>query len=53
MIYIEDVPVYVVNDVYLFENNIDYIWAKVLQASKISKRLMDIFFSNSDLAPMQ
>lgn len=49
----KDKLVNVDNNCYPFINNVNYIWAKYLQASKILKGLMNIFFSNSDLAPMQ
>ena len=36
----------------LFKNNVEYEWARFMQASKMTKRLMTIFFSNPILAPI-
>lgn len=38
---------------HLIKHSVDYAWAKFLQASKMSKRLIEIFFSNPYLALMQ
>ena len=35
------------------KNNVEYIWARFMQANKTIKRLMTIFFINLDLASMQ
>lgn len=37
----------------LFKNNVEYTWAKFIQASKMSKSSIDMFFNNLDLALMQ
>ncbi len=36
-----------------FKNNVKYEWARFMQASKMTKRLMTMFFSNLTLAPMR
>ena len=36
----------------LYKNNIIYAWAKFIQDSKMTKRLMVIYFKNLDLAPI-
>ncbi len=33
-------------------NNVEYEWARFMQASKMTKGSMTIFFSNPTLAPM-
>ena len=35
-----------------FKNNIEYEWARFMQASKMTKRSMTMFFSNPTLAPI-
>lgn len=37
------------NNYYLFKNNIDYTYTNFLQSSKISKKLVNIFFNNHNL----
>lgn len=49
----EDIVMNIDNNCYLFKKNVDYAQSKFLQASKMSKRLMGIFFSNPDFALMQ
>lgn len=44
MAYIKDIPIDMDNDCYLFINIVDYVWAKFLQTSKMSKGLIDMFF---------
>ena len=39
-----------VDNCLLFKKNIEYKWARFIQASKISKRLIIMFFSNLTLA---
>lgn len=53
MAYIENIPVDIKNNYYLFEINKNYLWTKFQQASKMSKRSMGIFFINVDLASLQ
>ena len=53
MAYIEDVPVDIDNNCYPFRHGVDYAWAKILQASKMLKESMGMFFRNLDLALMQ
>lgn len=38
------------NNCLLYKNRMKYIKAKIIQARKMSKRLMDIFFNNPNLA---
>ena len=52
MAYMENIPVDVDNNCHLFKHSVDYAGAKFLQASKMSKESMDMFFSNLDLVPM-
>lgn len=51
--YIEDVPVDIDNNCYLFGHDIDYAQAKFLQASKMLKGLISILFSDYDLKSIQ
>lgn len=37
----------------LFKNNVVYVWARFRQASKMTKKLMTIFFTNPNLTLMQ
>lgn len=53
MAYIKDIQVNIDNNCYLFKNNVDYILAKFIQASKILKRSIDMFFSNFNLASIK
>lgn len=53
MAYMEDVPVDVDNDYHPFRYGVDYAWAKFLQASKMLKGSMGIFFSDLDLVPIR
>ena len=41
-----------VDNYLLFKTNVEYKQAKFMQASKMTKRLITIFFSNPTLAPM-
>lgn len=41
------------NNRLLFKNNIQYVWARFIEASKMTKGSMTIFFINLNLAPMQ
>ncbi len=36
-----------------FKNNVEYEWARFMQASKMTKGSMTMFFSNLTLAPMR
>ncbi len=36
-----------------FKNNVEYEWTRFMQASKMTKGSMTIFFSNPTLAPMR
>ena len=51
--YIKNLSVDIDNNCHLFWYSIDYAGVKFLQASKISKRFMDMFYNNHYLAPMQ
>lgn len=51
--YIKNILVNINNNCYLFKYTVDYTWIKFLQASKSLKLLMNMFFSNLDLAYMQ
>lgn len=53
MAYMKDILVYVENNYHPFINSVNYTWAKFLQASKILKESIDMFFYNPDLALMQ
>lgn len=53
MTYMMDIPIDQNNNCHLFKNNMEYAQAKFIQASKMSKKSMDIFFNNSDLALIQ
>lgn len=33
-----------------FENNLEYVWARFMQACKMTKESMTMFFTNLDLA---
>ena len=52
MAYLIDTPIVLINNGLLFKNNIEYIQAKFIQDSKITKRLIGMFFNNLDLAFM-
>lgn len=52
-VYIVDIPINQDNICFLFKNNVEYIQAKFMQVSKISKGSINIFFNNSDLASIQ
>ena len=41
-----------VNNCLLFKNNVEYEWVRFIQASKMTKRPMTIFFSNLTLIHM-
>lgn len=36
------------NNCLLFKNNIEYLWAKFIQVSKMTKKSIAMFFNNSD-----
>lgn len=44
--YMEDILVDIDNNYYLFKKSVDYVWAKFMQAGKISKKSIDMFFNN-------
>lgn len=48
-----DIPIDWDNNCLLFKNNVKYRWAKYMQASKMSKELIYMFFDNANLALMQ
>lgn len=41
------------NNYYLCKNNVDYISTKFIESSKIFKEIINIFFDNFDLTPIQ
>ena len=50
---IANIPVIKDINFLLFKNNINYTWAKFMQASKITKRLLTMVFTNSNLASIR
>ena len=52
MVYLADTPVVLNDNSLLFKNNVKYAWAKFMQDSKITKRSIEMFFNNRNLAPM-
>lgn len=53
MIYIANIPIDQDNNCFLLRNNVIYAYAKFMQAGKMSKKLIDMFFNNLDLIPIQ
>lgn len=53
MIYMVNILVFVGNNYFSFKNNIEYIWVKFMQANKMTKKSIEIFFKNLNLAMMQ
>ena len=51
--YLADTLVVLNDNGFPFKNNVEYAWAKFIQDSKITERLMRMFFNNLDLAPMR
>ena len=47
-----NIPIIKENNCFLFENNVKYDWARIIQASKQIKKSMIIFFINPNLTPM-
>lgn len=41
------------NNCLLFQNNVKYMWAKLMQANKMIKSLVIIFFNNLNLASIR
>ncbi len=41
-----------INNCQPFKNNVEYKWARIMQASKMTKGFMTIFFSNPTLVPI-
>lgn len=52
MTYIANIVIDQNNNCFLLKNNVEYLWAKFIQASKIPKKLISIFFNNLN-SPMQ
>lgn len=52
MAYMTDIIVDQDNNCILFKNNIKYVWEKFIQASKISKRSLNIFLNTYNLTLM-
>lgn len=50
---IANILVFEDNNCLPFKNNFEYAWARFMQASKMTKRSMTIFFTNSNLASMR
>ena len=50
MAYLADKAIVLNNNGILFKNNVEYIWAKFMQDSKIIKESMGMFSNNPDLA---
>ena len=53
MAYLTDIPIKQNNNCIPFENNVVYTWTRFIQTYKMLKGLIDMFFNNFDLAPMQ
>lgn len=48
-----NMPVIFDDNCLIFENYVKYIWTRFMQASKMTKSSMTIFFINPDLASIQ
>lgn len=49
IIYMKNISININNNCHLFKNNVHYAWAKVMQASKMYRKLINISFSNFNL----
>ena len=53
IVYLTNTTVVLNNNGLLFKNNVEYAYTKCMQDSKMTKKIIRIFFNNPDLASMQ
>ena len=53
MVYLADTQVVLNNNGFSIKNNVEYIWVKFIQDSKMTKESIEIFFNNPELAFIQ
>lgn len=53
MVYITNMSIVINNNCFPLKNNVEYTWAKFIQASKMTKGSIEIFFRNPNLISMQ
>lgn len=52
IVYMANILVFVGHNYFSFKSNIEYTWVKFIQANKITKKSIEIFFKNLDLVIM-